>query len=408
MSSGQSKVQARPSVCLLSFSAIADDPRVMRQAAALQEAGFEVSAVGFRATVAAEPSFPVGYVEPHQPTFAWRIRNFLRLAAARVLPGLAIPLARATAQGRAAIAATVKQRPDVVVANDWITLPVAHAVAARTGCKVIYDSHEFALMEQVGKLKWRLFYPPTIRAIEAKLIGRCAAVITVSAPIAEDMQEIYGLPVRPTVIRNLPPYIEIDRKAVSDGSRHQVLFHGRLAPGRGIEDLIDSVPAWDARFHLLIRGPGPADYIAQLKSRAEAVAKNRITFVPGIPVDQLAIAAAQADIGIFLMPADYGQARYALPNKLFEYIMAGLAVCMTDFPAMTEIIRRHDLGIVLPDSRPETVGAALNGLTTERLDKMRANARHAARDLNWDREKKLYLDIVQGVFGRSDTLQPGN
>ena len=72
---------------------------------------------------------------------------------------------------------------------------------------------------------------------------------------------------------------------------------------------------------------------------------------------------AQYDIGLFLLsPANFNY-YHALPNKLFEFVQARLAVAIGPSPEMARIVNDHDLGIVAPDFEPTTMAAHLNALT---------------------------------------------
>ncbi|MBV8162028.1 MAG: hypothetical protein JO265_13990 [Acidimicrobiia bacterium] len=108
-------------------------------------------------------------------------------------------------------------------------------------------------------------------------------------------------------------------------------------------------------------------------------------------------AAGTADVGIHPLPAVNRQTRYALPNKLFEYAMAGLAVCVSDAPEMRRVVEQHRLGVTFADAEPATIASAVNSLTSERIALFKQNALRAAKQLSWDVEKERLLEVYSSI-----------
>jgi glycosyltransferase involved in cell wall biosynthesis len=386
-------------VCLLAVSVIADDPRVRRSADALAAAGHDVSAVGLGGAASPAPSWPIATVD--RP----RSRVALGLLAARLLtvdvvPGLAERVYWSFATHRQLLARALETRADVYHANDWDTLPVAVRAARETGGRVVYDSHELAV-EESDRPAWRLLFPRYIRRLEGDHIGEAAAVITVAEGIADSLQEQYGLATRPTVVRNMPPYVATEYRP--PGSEIVVLYQGLLNPDKGVDRLIRSVHLWRPDFRLVIRGSGAPKYEAHLHSLAsECSARERIAFLPPVAMTELVAAAAStADVGIHPLPAVNRQTRYALPNKLFEYAMAGLALCVSGAPEMRRVVEQHDLGVTFPDAEPETIADIVNALLPETIARYKQNALAAAHDLSWDVEKARLLEVYAGLGNRA-------
>jgi glycosyltransferase involved in cell wall biosynthesis len=402
---GDSRDRVLPSrvmrACLLSQSRIADDPRVRRQGDALAAAGWDVIAVGFGGARSAAPAWPI--VE----------------AAVPGEPGLLRRVARAgwlIAGGRAAVAPWVHRTAlfhgfyaasenlpsaDLYIANDWPMLPIAAALARRWRGTYIYDSHELATAEYADSRKWRLVNLPYLRAIEARYFGGAAAILTVSPGIADALHRLYGPAEPPSVIRNMPSFRDVAHHAV-DPKRISVLYHGIVASGRGLEALIASVPAWRPEFRLTIRGPVAPDYATHLRGLAAASGcESRIELAPPVRPDQLIEEAAKADVGVVAMPGGTLNAQLALPNKFFEYVMAGLALCVTDLPEMTALVRRFDLGRLMASNEAAAIAAGMNGFSRAAIEQHRANALRAARELNWQQESQRLVEICRRALRKS-------
>jgi glycosyltransferase involved in cell wall biosynthesis len=98
--------------------------------------------------------------------------------------------------------------------------------------------------------------------------------------------------------------------------------------------------------------------------------------------------AAVYDVGFFALPGSSRHNEFALPNKFFEYLMAGLALCITDLPEMARLLREHDLGVTFPRVDVEMIAAAINSLEPGAIDRYKRNALRAARELCWERESE--------------------
>jgi NAD(P)-dependent dehydrogenase (short-subunit alcohol dehydrogenase family) len=176
------------------------------------------------------------------------------------------------------------------------------------------------------------------------------------------------------------------------------------------------VPDHDFRLHppdaRLLQGPralvpGAASGIGQgtaFELAAHHAAPETIVFEPAVPLESVVESAARSDIGVFTPPLATSQVRYMLPNKLFEYLMAGLMVVFSDAEDVAEIVRRHGCGKTLSDVRPSHLAAAIDALSLEEIRQYKHNARDSARSLCWDREQaklvKLYADMMKFQQGR--------
>ncbi len=381
-------------ICQLSFSPIPDDARVRRHGDALAAAGHEVVAIGLPGGRARSPGWEVRDIAlPAAERFRQlhRLLRVGRMAACRIVPSLAEGGYWAQALHRTMTEAAGDIDADVYVANDWLTLPIAARLAAGRGVPYLYDSHEYAVEEGADRPWWLLLISPYVRAIEAGHIHGAAAVMTVGDGIAGLMQRDHGLAARPLVIRNtVPSNLQPFRPC---GEVIEVLYQGLLRADRGLENLIRSVTSWRPEFRLVIRGPGEAAVVGRLK--ALAAGNERIRFDP--PVDPLAMVAAAngSDIGIHPIPTTSSQTRLCLPNKFFEYAMAGVALCVSGSEEMSALLRRHDLGRIIAADTPEAIADAVNGFDRAAIDAAKRNALAAAGELCWERESRKLLAVFE-------------
>ena len=287
-------------------------------------------------------------------------------------------------------------RCDIWLANDWITLPIAARLAAENGGIYIYDTHEFALEEYHERLVWRLSQRPIVGALEKSYINRAKLVTAVSSGIADRLTEIYQLPRAAVAVRNTPRYVEMPFRGTPAMVR--VLYHGIVAPGRGLEAAIDSVPSWAPDRQLYIRGPGSEDYLTSIRKRIEdAGLRSRVFLIPPVSMTALVTSAAEFDIGFFALPGHSLHNEYALPNKFFEYAMAGLALCVSELPEMSLILAKYELGSTFAKVTPEFIAAAINDLSRERIDRFKKNSLIAAKELCWEAESKNFVSALTAL-----------
>jgi glycosyltransferase involved in cell wall biosynthesis len=389
-------------VCLLSRSCLADDPRVRKHGDALASAGHEVVGVGYSGARAPGPAWPVVQIDPPDMSTWRRARRALPFLVARTGPAAAVRSWWKSTENLRWWAAVRDVRADLYLAYDWPVLPLASRLASVHGGRYAYDSREYGVAEYAFQWRWRLLYPPYVHGIEQELVPAAAAVLTVSDGIAGLLRRDLGLDRTPTVVRNVPPFQAVPPADATrpPGDPLRLLYHGLITPGRGLEALLDSVAAWAPGRVLALRGYGPEAFLADLRARAErGGATDRVTFLPPVMTDALVGAAAAHDIGISAFPDLTDHLRYALPNKLFEYVMAGLGVLATDLPDMAALIGRYRLGTLAADASAASLAAAVNGLDPGAVAGYRAAARAAAPQLCWERESQVMLAALEPALG---------
>jgi glycosyltransferase involved in cell wall biosynthesis len=388
-------------VCLLSLSAIADDPRVRRQGDAFARVGWEVVGVGLPGARSVPPNWPIldrpvciGGMS-RRDRIAKKLKRAVAFFLVRLEPRFAEAVYwRCYEDGRRLyeLASTIEAH--LWLANDWSSLPIAARLVREKGGAYGYDSHEFAREEFAEQLWWRFWKRPFVCAIEGRFMGEAAVVSAVSPGVSESLDQLDQLRHPSLVIRNTPPYEQASFRPT--GERIRVLYHGIVAPGRGLEAAIDSVPSWRPGFELAIRGPENPDFSAALRARIDKLRiSHRVRLLPPVPMMELVRGAMTFDIGFFALPNHSQHNKFALPNKFFEYMMAGLALCVSDLPEMAGLVRKYDLGVLIPRVDPLAIADAINSLDRVKIDAFKRNALVAARELCWEQEAEAMLDAYQ-------------
>lgn len=388
-------------VAVLSFTYIENDHRVLRTIKALVQRGYRVTAIGFGAGPLEGCDFISLPLLPGRTNH--RILTVLSQAPSGFIRCSAVPLHFLWRHHRAARAALLDLKPDVIHANDCLTLPSAVAAKHALGARIVYDSHEFATEEHADNLRWKLVAQAHIREIEQRFIGEADQIVTVSTGIASALQTLYALPMLPTVVRNTPAYEAVSLEPLTP-PRH-LLFHGIMKAGRGIEATIEALK-YLPDCVLTLRGNGAPRYEALLRRLAARLGViERVTFEPYAPPAQVISRASEAHIGIFCAPTETPHNRFAMPNKTFEYLMAGLALVVTAETDLAEFVAHYRCGVTALSSTPKAIAAAINAISPDGLQTMRERALNLAKDFSWEQEQANLCEIYDRLT-LSATSQP--
>lgn len=289
---------------------------------------------------------------------------------------------------------------DVVLANDANTLVPALILHALKGTNFVYDSHELWRRRNVPK---RRIAPCVEAAIERVGITRASRVTTVSPSIAAWLKRAYNLDELPALVRNIPSEAPVpDRSA---GRLHDlaglspdvpiISYGGGITTSRGIEETIDALALMDPNVHLVMLGYGAEDYIESLHQRAKTRGvEHRIHVVGPVAPDEVTSALADGDVAVVHIRPTCLSYRFALPNKLFESIRAGLPVVAADLPDLAAIIRELGVGRTVALEDPSSLADALTAVLRDG-DAFRAAARKAAPILTWEREVEALIEGIR-------------
>ena len=155
---------------------------------------------------------------------------------------------------------------------------------------------------------------------------------------------------------------------------------------------------WRDDIDLLLRGSGDPAYISDLKRQISRLnLEDRVRFVPAVPFSEIIPSANKSDIGFFSFRGDSPQIRFTLPNKFFEYIMAGLCVVVGDTEEVGRLSREYNVGPLIPEHTPEQIAETINSLTVDQIEEHKRASIAAAKTLNWETERDRLLDAYRKI-----------
>jgi glycosyltransferase involved in cell wall biosynthesis len=290
-----------------------------------------------------------------------------------------------------------------------VTALAACFIAAKIRRKpLIFEAYEMPLhdvpLAEMSRLR-RVFHS-LLSLLLPLLLPACQAIIAVSPPIVAEIKRRYHHE-RVFLVRNILPYRAVERnERLRDylglaPSTRVVLYQGYLQADRGLDILVRAAPLLDPDIVVVLMGKGIGETRARLESLIrELDVVDRVRIIPPVPYEELLDWTASADIGLTpLSPEPTLTMQWCLPNKVFEYIMAGLPILSAPLEAVQELLARYDVGQTFPAALPSALAHAINIMLADRaaLARMHENALRAARELCWENEQARLIEVYETV-----------
>ncbi len=290
-------------------------------------------------------------------------------------------------------ATLIARKGQLVVCNDVWTLPVGLMVKLlKPRVKIVYDSHEYQTQTHwVGPLQCLL-----IMTMERVALRFVSATIVVSPSIARAYKEDYGI-AQPVVVMNCPV---LSSNARSGRLREQIaagpdnfifLYQGGLTPQRGIEQIITAFRSiTDQRLRLVFLGQGPLE----ADIRVHAAHDCRVVLLKPVPPSELLMYTADADFGLCLLSHSCLNHYYSLPNKLFEYLMAGVPVIASDLLEVRSVLERFHAGIIANDLSTSSLAKALSDATSFNRTRFVQELAQLRMNLCWETQEEVWKGVL--------------
>lgn len=285
-------------------------------------------------------------------------------------------------------------KKDILWANDLDTLLPNYLISVLSRKKLIYDSHE--LFTEVPELIDRPFQRNFWRTLEKISVPKLKNCITVSESIAQYYFKKHQL--KFNIIRNFPTH-RINQNIAAFpfeiGNNKIILYQGTLNKGRGLELMIDTMPHL-SNVVLVIIGNGDieADLYEKVK---ELKLTDKVYFLNKIKPEELVNLTPNADLGLSI-EEDLGlNYRYALPNKLFDYIQANVPVLVSNLPEMRKIVEQYEVGEFIKNREPIQLAQQIERMLSKGKEFYKFNLEAASNELNWENESKKLIEILNNL-----------
>lgn len=415
----------RATLCLVTPHHLANNPRVVKEACALQEAGYPVTVVAGRHDPRLDP-VDLELASRHRWTLV-RVDHTRRGATLapelmhrsarfliRIRPGLATaPGLAALAHHRAsrALAATAHRcAADLYIGHTAAGLAAAGVAALRRAARLGFDAEDFHPEETREAIE-----DPVLRAtlatIERRWLPRCAHLTAASPLIARAYVDAYGIDL-PTTVLNVFPRRESPAapRARPPGyvGRRLYWYSQTIGPGRGLEPLLSLLGQGGYIGTVALRGRPVEGYLDHLRAHARAAGfTGEIEALPLAAPHQLVTLALDHSVGLALEERTPRNRDLCLTNKLFTYLLAGLPVVLSRTRAQEAIAAECGDAAHLLDATPGPESAArLVAWLLDPAGQVRARARAwelGQQRFCWEVEQHALLAAVQAALRRPGT-----
>lgn len=356
------------------ISDLVTDQRVIRISESLQAMGFDVSVIARELS----DSLPTG-----QYSFTLkRLRCYFRRGVMQYLEfNLRL------------LVALLFVKTDYLLANDLDTLLPNYLVSRLRKKYLFYDTHEY--FTGVPELKHSHLKRKMWKRLEDFILPKLKTIFTVNNSVKQAYESEY--PVRLNVLRNMPVkgYVKPALMPAHWQGKKILLAQGAgFNEGRSCTELLDTILLLDQRFHLVFIGGGNQWEALKQKRKALSI-EDRFDMLEKMPPAELKRYTLLAFLGFSLDNFEDTNCLFNLPNKVFDYLQAGVPVFATAIPEIKLIVEQYNCGICVTDTNPSALAKSITSIAdnTCRYDQLVVNAKAAAEVLCWENESQLLQKI---------------
>lgn len=286
-------------------------------------------------------------------------------------------------------------KTDYLLANDLDVLLPNYLVSKLRNKKLFYDTHEY--FTGVPELKNSPAKRKIWKGLEDWIFPKLEVVYTVNDSVKNTYQEEYGNTLG--VIRNVPSAVTVTPKALPQhwqGKKILLMQGAGINVGRGGLELLEAMRLLDEEYLLVYIGSG-TQWETIAKKRKEWQLEQKVEMIPKLPPSQLKQYTPLAHIGFSLDSFDDINYLFNLPNKIFDYIHAGVPLIATAIPEVKRIVDDYQCGICIQNLEPATIANAIKSMLADKqvYDQYKTNCLQAARELCWENESEKLKAIYQ-------------
>lgn len=290
-------------------------------------------------------------------------------------------------------------KADVVVANDLDTLLPNFLISKIKSSNLVYDSHE--IFCEVPELQKNPAKKGIWKGLEKWIFPKLKHVFTVNNSIAKIYQAEYQVPIH--VVRNIP--LLKDQKSLKKRSKEElgiptdkkiiILQGAGINIDRGAEEAVAAMQFVNDALLLII---GSGDVIPTLKKMATELKLNeKVRFIAKVPFEELLQYTHHADLGLTLDKDTNINYKYSLPNKLFDYIHAGVPVLASNLVEVKKIVEYYSIGDCIENHEPKHIADKLNTILhdVDKLQLWKKKTTLVANSLNWEHEELKLKNVYK-------------
>ncbi|MCV2218234.1 glycosyltransferase [Thauera sp. Sel9] len=294
---------------------------------------------------------------------------------------------------------------DVIQVHDLPALEAGVELASKRNVPLVYDAHElYPEQKSFSTIQRKI-----CSEAEARLIKHADLVFAVNESIGLEMAKRYAIDTPATLLNAIDPPPSFDPDARYDllrektglgKNRRILLFQGGFAPNRNLENLVKSFAAVETPdIDLVMMGFGPFGEVLQDIARKHGVLDRRVFFLPAVPQSELLQHSASADMGIIPYPHVDLNSYYCTPNKLFEFIQAGLPILANQSPELDRFVVQQGFGVARPMHRAKDIALAVDyAFSRQEISDWKTRLLSHRLNFTWQTQSASYLEAMRPVI----------
>ena len=292
------------------------------------------------------------------------------------------------------------RKTNLLFSNDLDTLLPNYLVSKIKSTSLVYDSHEY--FTEVPELINRPRVQSVWKSLESWMLPKLTNTITVNQSIAELYNRDYGIEMN--VLRNVPRIAKnVEPKSreelgLPENEKIIILQGSGINIDRGAEEAVEAMKFLSDTILLII---GSGDVIPQLKQKVQLEGLARkVLFKGRMPYAEMMQHTMVANLGLTLDKDTNINYRFSLPNKLFDYIHAGVPVLASDLKEVKAIVQSFKVGDVVSSVEPELIAEKIKEmLGSAKLPEWKSNCIYAREELNWNTESEVLKNVITNIDG---------
>lgn len=420
----------KPVICLVTSLHLSYNPRVLKEADALHEAGYDVRVLAMKLQpdkarwdeqLMASRDWKLERLDASRDTLTGRMLWFKSALRQRLyqrsrwLRQLGTGLEKAYCRHFPEMARRAMREPaDLFIAHNLQALPAAALATRRWGAKLGFDAEDFHRGEIAETDVSKAIRQPLIERIEEKYIPKCDYLTAASDGIGDAYAKALGIR-KPVTILNVFPLSEREGRTPCEELQKERQAAGLslywysqvIGEGRGLEDVLRAMAMLGNGVHLSLRGSWADGYEKTFHERARTLGvEKQVHILPLAPPEQLVERAARHDVGLALELGETENRRICVTNKILNYYLAGLAIAAADVPGQRGIIEiAPEAGFLFPPGDAEALAAGLRDWLQNpaKLEAAKADSKSGGENrFCWDIEKKKLVAQVENILTQSE------
>lgn len=288
-----------------------------------------------------------------------------------------------------------KEKFDWIIANDIESLPLAFDLKSSKKTQIFFDAHEYAPRHFEDKLWWKTLFAPWYNHLCKTLIPKVDDMSTVSTGLAEEYNKNFGA--HPKLITNATNFHNLTPSQVHNPIR--LIHHGIVNKSRKIENMLEvaRILGKDYTLDLILMLP---EYASQDTKRyfedlSDSIAlMDNVTLLGSMPNKEIVPYINGYDIGLFLLEPVNFNYTCALPNKLFDFIQARLAIAIGPSTEMAHYVNTYELGVVSESFSPKDLAEKIRTISKQKLQEFKENSNNVAYQLSEEANKEMLQSII--------------